>query len=143
MNQKSSLREVPQFVSGVLTPYNQHCVPKFILRQFLADTDGERVAVYDKQTDKMFVTSIRNVRAENRFNDFLFDDDWIVTFEPLAFAVEDQVLPTYKKILETRRLDNSPQRKRPLPSSLHFSGMCKFGRIGNLRQRTLSSAIIF
>lgn len=93
---------------------NQHYVPKFILRQFLADTDGERVAVYDKQTDKTFVTSIRNVMAENRFNDFLFDDDWIVSFEPLACAAEDQVLPTYQNILKTRRLDNSPREKAGL-----------------------------
>jgi hypothetical protein len=99
---------------------NQHYVPKFILRQFLADADGERVAVYDKQTDKTFVTSIRNVMAENRFNDFLFDDDWIVSFEPLACAAEDQVLPAYKKVLETRRLDNSPQEKAALAFLMAF-----------------------
>lgn len=99
---------------------NQHYVPKFILRQFLADTDGERVAVYDKQTDKTFVTSIRNVMAENRFNDFLFDDDWMVSFEPIACAAEDQVLPVYKKILETRRLDNSPEEKAALAFLMAF-----------------------
>ncbi len=99
---------------------NQHYVPKFILRQFLADADGERVAVYDKKTDKTFVTSIRNVMAENRFNDFLFDDDWMVSFEPIACAAEDQVLPTYKKVLETRRLDNSPQEKAALAFLMAF-----------------------
>lgn len=99
---------------------NQHYVPKFILRQFLADTDGERVAVYDKQTDKTFVTSIRNVMAENRFNDFLFDDDWIVSFEPFACAAEDQVLPTYRRVLETRRLGNSPQEKAALALLIAF-----------------------
>jgi hypothetical protein len=99
---------------------NQHYVPKFILRQFLADTGGERVAVYDKQADKTFVTSIRNVMAENRFNDFLFDDDWIASFEPVACAAEDQVLPTYNKILETRRLDNSPQEKAALALLIAF-----------------------
>jgi hypothetical protein len=93
---------------------NQHYVPKFILRQFLTNTDGERVAVYDKQNDNTFVTSIRNVMAENRFNDFAFDDDWMVSFEPLACAAEDQVLPTYKRILETRRLEKSPQEKAAL-----------------------------
>src|ERR1700755_2511985 len=99
---------------------NQHYVPKFILRQFCANSDTERVAVYDKQSDKTFVTSIRNVMAENRFNDFLFDDDWIVSFEPIACAAEDQVLPTYKKLLERRRLDNSPQEKAALAFFVAF-----------------------
>jgi hypothetical protein len=99
---------------------NQHYVPKFILRQFLADTDGERVAVYDKQKDKTFVTSIRNVMAENRYNDFLFDDDWIVSFEPIACAAEDEVLPAYKRVLQTRRLENSPQEKSALAFLIAF-----------------------
>jgi hypothetical protein len=99
---------------------NQHYVPKFILRQFLTNTDGERVAVYDKQKDKTFVTSIRNVMAENRFNDFLFDDDWMVSFEPLACAAEDQVLPTYHKVLKSRRLENSPQEKAALALLIAF-----------------------
>ncbi|OMI05524.1 hypothetical protein BSN85_24850 [Bradyrhizobium brasilense] len=99
---------------------NQHYVPKFILRQFCANSDAERVAVYDKQSDKTFVTSIRNVMAENRFNDFLFDDDWIVSFEPIACAAEDRVLPTYKKLLESRRLDNSPQEKAALAFLIAF-----------------------
>ncbi len=58
--------------------------------------------------------------AENRFNDFLFDDDWIVSFEPIACAAEDQALPTYQKILETRRLGNSPQEKAALAFLIAF-----------------------
>jgi hypothetical protein len=99
---------------------NQHYVPKFILRQFCANVDAERVVVYDKQKDKTFVTAIRNVMAENRFNDFLFNDDWIVSFEPVACAAEDQVLPAYRRILETRRLDNSPQEKAALAFLIAF-----------------------
>jgi hypothetical protein len=78
------------------------------------------VAVYDKQKDKTFVTSIRNVMAENRYNDFLFDDDWIVSFEPIACAAEDQVLPTYKQVLQTRRLESSPQEKAALAFLIAF-----------------------
>ena len=68
----------------------------------------------------MFVTSIRNVMAENRFNDFLFDDDWIVSFEPLAFAVEDQVLPTYKKILRDAALRQLTAKKAALAFLIAF-----------------------
>ncbi|HEV7658663.1 MAG TPA: DUF4238 domain-containing protein [Allosphingosinicella sp.] len=49
---------------------DQHYVPKFILRQFLADEKNERVNVYDKHEGQTFVTSIKNVMAERRFNDF-------------------------------------------------------------------------
>jgi hypothetical protein len=99
---------------------NQHYVPKFILRQFLTNPDAEQVAVYDKKDDKTFVTSIRNVMAENRFNDFVFDEDWTVSFEPIACAAEDQVLPTYRKILETRRLEGTPQEKAALAFLVAF-----------------------
>jgi len=58
--------------------------------------------------------------AENRFNDFLFDDDWIVSFEPIACAAEDQVLPTYRRVLETRRLNNSPSEKATLALLIAF-----------------------
>ena len=63
---------------------NQHYVPKFVLRQFLTEGDGGRVHVYDKHTDRAFVTSIRNIMAERRFNEFAFDEDYIASFEPVA-----------------------------------------------------------
>lgn len=99
---------------------NQHYVPKFILRQFLTNADGERVAVYDKHNDNKFITSIRNVMAENRFNDFVFDDTWIASFEPIACFAEDQVLPTYRKVLENWRLENTPEEKGALAVLIAF-----------------------
>lgn len=99
---------------------NQHYVPKFILRQFLSDERNERVSVYDKQTQKVFVTSIKNVMAERRFNEFAFSDDWMASFEPVACAAEDQVLPTYRKVLEERRLDHSAEQKAALAALLTF-----------------------
>ncbi len=92
---------------------NQHYVPKFILRQFLADQNREQVSVYDKHLDKGFVTSIRNVMAERRFNDFAFDD-WIVSFETIATGIEQMVLPVYRRMIETRHLDGSPQERADL-----------------------------
>jgi len=72
---------------------NQHYVPKFILRQFLADNEKEQVSVYDKQEDRVFVTSIKNVMAERRFNDFNFEE-FIVSFENIASSIEAMFLPT-------------------------------------------------
>lgn len=99
---------------------NQHYVPKFILRQFLADEAKEQVRVYDKHEDKVFSTSIKNVMAERRFNEFQFDDDWMVDFEPVAGAVEDQVLPAYRAVIQSRRLDGSPEQKAALSFLIAF-----------------------
>lgn len=99
---------------------NQHYVPKFVLRQFLADEDGERVHVYDKHTDRAFVTSIRNIMAERRFNEFAFDDDYMASFEPVACGAEDQVLPAYREVIEQRRLSESPMQKAALAVFLAF-----------------------
>lgn len=99
---------------------NQHYVPKFILRQFLADEAKEQVEVYDKHEDKIFRTSIKNIMAERRFNEFAFDDDWIVSFEPIACGAEDQVLPAYRAVLERRALNGSPEEKAALAFLMAF-----------------------
>ncbi|RUV37509.1 DUF4238 domain-containing protein [Mesorhizobium sp. M7A.F.Ca.MR.148.00.0.0] len=99
---------------------NQHYVPKFILRQFLSDEKNERVSVFDKHTGRTFVTSIKNMMAERRFNDFTFDDEWMASFEPIACAAEHQIQPSYGKVLKDRRLDNSPEQKAALAMMLAF-----------------------
>ena len=72
---------------------NQHYVPKHILRNFLSDSENERVTVFDKLEEKSFVSSIKNVMAERQFHDFFFDENWMASFEPIACAAEDQLLP--------------------------------------------------
>jgi hypothetical protein len=100
-------------------PKTEHYVPQFILRQFLVDQGKEQVSVYDKHEDRGFVTSIKNVMAENRFHDFVFED-WIVSFEPIASKIEDWCLPTYRRVIETRRLEGSPQEKADLAFLIAF-----------------------
>jgi hypothetical protein len=92
---------------------NQHYVPKFILRQFLINRDKEQVSVYDKHDDKIFITTIKNIMAERRFNNFSFKD-LEISFEKIACGIEDLVLPAYHRIVETRRLNGSPQEKADL-----------------------------
>lgn len=102
------------------TPQNQHYVPKFILRQFLSDKSKEQVTVYDKHNDNMFKTSIKNIMAEREFNDFTFGDDLIVSFEPIACAIEDMVLPRYQDVVSNRRLNGSAEEKVELSLLLAF-----------------------
>ncbi len=99
---------------------NQHYVPKFVLRQFLADAANERVNVYDKHDDRSFVTSIKNIMAERRFNEFAFDDDYIASFEPVACGAEEQVLPAYREVIAERRLNGTPEQKAALAVFLAF-----------------------
>jgi hypothetical protein len=98
---------------------NQHYVPKFILRQFLADAVKEQVHVYDKHTDRSFTTSIKNIMAERRFNDFVFED-WIVSFEGIACGIENIILPCYQRVIERRKLNGTPQEKVDLAYLIAF-----------------------
>lgn len=102
-----------------MTAQNQHYVPKLALRYFLCDDENERVSVYDKHTDRTFVTSIKNVMAERRFNDFHFRE-WIVSFEQISNRLEEMILPRYRKIIETRRLEGTPQEKADLGLLIAF-----------------------
>jgi Protein of unknown function (DUF4238) len=104
----------------MIGPKTEHYVPQFILRQFLIDHQNkERVSVYDKHEDRGFVTSIKNVMAENRFHDFVFEN-WMVSFEPIASKIEDMCLPIYQRVIETRRLEGSPQEKTDLAFLIAF-----------------------
>ncbi|WP_339614455.1 DUF4238 domain-containing protein [uncultured Parvibaculum sp.] len=102
-----------------MTAQNQHYIPKFILRQFLENENKERVAVYDKHTEKVFITSIRNIMAERRFHDFAIDD-WETSFEPIATKIENEILPVYQKILKTRHLENSKEERDAISVFIAF-----------------------
>lgn len=46
---------------------NQHYVPQALLRGFLADEAREQLCVFDKQNQRAFPTTIRNIAAERDF----------------------------------------------------------------------------
>lgn len=97
----------------------QHYVPQFILRQFLCNQAKEQVAVYDKHEDTSFVTSIKNIMAERRFNDFAIDDG-LLSFEPIAGLIESKVAPHYQRIVETRQLDRTDGERAALAVLVAF-----------------------
>jgi hypothetical protein len=102
-----------------MSAQNQHYVPKFILRHFLSEPIKEQVSVYDKHTDRIFATSIKNIMAERRFNDFVVED-WIVSFEPIAGWIESQIVPFYKRLIDTRRLEHTPEERAALALLISF-----------------------
>ena len=111
-------------------PKNQHYVPRFILRNFLVNEAKEQVSVYDKHTDRVFTTSIDNIMAENRFHDFVFDGSHL-SLEPAMTKLEQSVLPVYQRIIETRRLDKTPDEKAALAFLIAF----QFARTKGARHR--------
>lgn len=99
---------------------NQHYVPKFILRHFLADEAKEQVSVFDKLNGKSFSTSIANIMAERRFNDFQVNDNWRVNFEPAAGKIEQQVLATYQRVVANGRLERTVEEQSNLALLITF-----------------------
>jgi hypothetical protein len=99
---------------------NQHYVPKFILRNVLGDEKNDRVSVFSKRTGKGFVTSIRNIMAERRFHEFAIGEDSLASFEEPMCRIEDVLLPTYRKVIEERRLDLSPEERGNLATFMAF-----------------------
>jgi hypothetical protein len=57
--------------------------------------------------------------AENRFHDFRFED-WVVSFEPIASKIEDLCLPAYRRVIENRRLEGTPEEKTDLAFLIAF-----------------------
>lgn len=98
---------------------NQHYVPKFILRQFTVNAEKEQVRVYDKLKNTEFTTSIKNIMAERRFNEFIFEE-YIASFEQIAGAIENGLLPTYRTVLQTELLDNTPEQQAALAFFVAF-----------------------
>jgi hypothetical protein len=99
---------------------NQHYVPQFLLRNFLSNSAKDQVHVYDKHENRTFITSVRNIMAERGFNDFRIDNESLVSFEGLVGEIEKLLLPTFRKVLESRALDGSPQEKADLAFFLAF-----------------------
>ncbi len=98
---------------------NQHYVPKFLLRKFLSNAQSEQVSVYDKHSDKGFTTSIANIMAERRFNDFVIDE-WRGTFEETAGRIEDQIIPVYEQILIEQKIPSEPTSRASLAFLIAF-----------------------
>jgi len=99
---------------------NQHYVPKFILRNFLANPKKEQVHVFSKSSGRGFTTSIKNIMAERRFHEFSIDENYLASFEESVCRVEDMLLPAYRSVIENRRFDGIPEQKAHLAMLVAF-----------------------
>ncbi len=99
---------------------NQHYVPKFILRNFLANPKKEQVHVFSKSSGRGFTTSIKNIMAERRFHEFNIDENYLASFEESVCRVEDMLLPAYRSVVENRRFNRTPEQKAHLAMLVAF-----------------------
>lgn len=107
-------------MSKAPTAQNQHYVPKFLLRNFLANPKKEQVHVFSKSSGKGFTTSIKNIMAERRFHEFSIDENYLASFEESVCRVEDMLLPAYRSVVENRRFDGTPEQKAHLAMLVAF-----------------------
>jgi hypothetical protein len=80
----------------------QHYVPRFLLRNF-GTGKKDKLHVFDKQSDLVFATNVKNVAAESRFYDFEVGGA-TATIEPTLSGIEGSVKPILKSILEADSL---------------------------------------
>ncbi len=88
---------------------NQHYVPKLVLRKFLTNDAKEQVAVFSKSNLKGFVTSISNIMAERRFNEFRASEEYMASFEDATSKIESSLAPTYENVVANRKIPTEPE----------------------------------
>lgn len=88
-----------------------HFVPQAQLRHFAQDADRRSIWVFDKRTDRAWVSSILNAGSENDFNTVeLGDDKW--NFEDLFQQVDSRSAKLVSEIIGRRSLEWLAQEDR-------------------------------
>lgn len=112
---------------------HQHYVPKLLLRGFLkrgrSKSATEQVHVLDLDCGRDFVTSIDNIMAERRYNEFWVDEEHLATIEPLAGRIESHVAPLIGRIRTEKRLAKTEEELGDLCIFMAF----QFIRIKKMR----------
>lgn len=83
-------------------PKLHHYVPQFLLREF-SFGKKHKVFAYDKQTDRVFATNVRNLAAETGFYNAEVDGVRI-SAEPVMGAMESDVAPLVRRIIREESL---------------------------------------
>ena len=110
-------------------PVNQHYVPQFLLRNFAANKK-EQVHVFDKLKENKFLTSVRNIAAENSFYNFDIDGN-TESIEEILSQIEADSTQVIEKIKKNKSLANiSREEKVTLANFIHVQKM----RVKNFKE---------
>lgn len=85
---------------------NQHYVPQFLLRNFAIPnkkSKDEQIYVFDKHTDKVFPTNVKNIASERGFYDFYVGEE-DRSLEPSLSTLEAQTQQALDKIIQNENL---------------------------------------
>ena len=88
----------------------QHTVPQLILRQFAIKEDSP-IWVFDKQEERSYATSIRNIAAEKGFYDISINGK-VASVDPAVTCLEGATAPILQKIVESKSLVTITQQEK-------------------------------
>lgn len=85
---------------------NQHYVPRCLMNPFAKKGGGKKlqVHVFDKRTDRSFITATENIFAQRDFNTFEGADGTVLCLEDGMPAIEDIAAPVLRKLVKARSL---------------------------------------
>lgn len=92
----------------------QHYVPRFVLKQF-STGKKHKLFAFDKRSDNVFSTNIKNVAAESRFYDFEVGGHE-VTIEPGLERIESRAKPVIASLLDADSIAGLDHEDRALLS---------------------------
>lgn len=117
-------------------PKLQHYVPQFLLREF-AFGKKHQLYAYDKRTDRILVTNVKNAAAEGGFYD-LEERGVAISLEAGMGSIETKVAPLLKRIVRDASLGWMSNEDRAAVSyfvALQLTRTRRFrNRIGNGQQ---------
>ena len=90
---------------------NQHYVPQLLLRGFGKSKRKQQVYVFDKQTEKVLRSSVRNVANERVFYDLDEDGD-PPRLDRWLRQLEEQTAPIIRSLRSQRALSQLQQTER-------------------------------
>ena len=108
----------------------QHYVPQFLLRNF-GTGKKDQLHVFDKATNRNFVTNAKNVASESRFYDFQIDDAKL-TIEPALSKLESDAKPLLDRMIKTGTVSGLTAEER---ARLCAFFAVQFTRTKNFRER--------
>ncbi len=97
-----------------MLPKVQHYVPQFILRNFCLDKN-EQVYAFDKKTEKIFQTNIKNVAAEKGFYNFK-KGETVFSIEHKLSALETRASDAISSIVSSQSLSKITKKEKAILS---------------------------
>src|SRR5260370_39160148 len=89
----------------------QHYVPQFLLKNFATGSNrNKQIWVFDKQSDRSFRTSVRNVASQGGFYDFRVGAE-ARSLDPALQRLENAVVEDIRRVVQHRIIPTDPEAR--------------------------------